>query len=314
MRKTLGGTRGTALSGDLMFELLLGSQVWRKIRAAAKGKGPRRVAVAYLGPGAHKRLPLRQGDTLIVDLSPEAVRAGSTSVAAARAYYRLKVRLYSFPRLHSKVFVLGDVAILGSANVSTSSEETLEEAAVLIDDRKLVTKLGSYIASLALHPVTPSYLRQCDAWNKETAAARAKLRTLVRKNAARLSRPRLWLFESEPYDGRTDAKHDREAQARVKKPHEFLMEPLFWSHPPELRRLDSVIIAHKEAGKLLVLPPSRFLYQGKSPKGETVVSLRQSRHYAPKVCSQRVPRRSEAVRRQAIKMARMRRNHLRGWE
>lgn len=119
-------------------------EVWPALTYSAKkalgGTRSSVVATAYLGKNAAKILPLKSGDRLLVDASDASVRAGATSVAAIDAYVAKGVDVRSRSGLHSKAYVLGGTAFVGSANLSASGliESMLKvtEPAVVRDIRQ----------------------------------------------------------------------------------------------------------------------------------------------------------------------------------
>jgi hypothetical protein len=113
---------------------VLGSdeKIWLEI-GTLRGKN-RQAAIAYLGDSAPYLLRMfRSGDTLICDASTERIRSGSTSKLALRELYDRGVNLYSLPNLHAKVLCIGNTAVVGSMNASTSSVKQFEIAAFLTD-------------------------------------------------------------------------------------------------------------------------------------------------------------------------------------
>lgn len=61
--------------------------VWPVISAAARRRKGH-VAVAYLGTGATKLLPLESGSVLVVDASEAAVCSGRTDLVSSRSSER----------------------------------------------------------------------------------------------------------------------------------------------------------------------------------------------------------------------------------
>lgn len=106
------------------MELIARRDVWPRITSLAEGVGggQRLAAVAYLGAGAFDMLPMSVGDTLVVDCSPLTAAAGATSPAEVGRYLDAGVDVYRWDGLHAKVYVLGDTAVVGSANASGALE------------------------------------------------------------------------------------------------------------------------------------------------------------------------------------------------
>lgn len=255
-----------------MTKLLAGREVWIEIRKVARRSDTRHVAVAFLGAAATKLLPLRAGDVLVANLSEAAIRAGSTNVAAARAFFRRGVRLCNSQNLHAKLFVFDSTAIVGSANASENSASVLLEAAAKVTDARFAARARLYIQGLAHQTVTPAYLRLCARWQKESAPARKRLRRSI-KLAGGGRAARVWLLGSTPTDFDTRTNDDRRAQGRIKAPRRFRREPIRWPGAPLFGPQDQVIMAHSEGGHLQVSPPARFLIEGRSATGDRVIYI-----------------------------------------
>lgn len=126
----------------------VGGDVWPQITKVMTGRGRRRAAVAYLGSEAPRFLPLRKHDVLVANASDAALLAHATSPDALAAYLKVGVRVLSTPTLHAKVIVTPTVAVVGSANASTSSGE-LDEAVLITDRRETIEAARRFIDGLA---------------------------------------------------------------------------------------------------------------------------------------------------------------------
>ena len=122
-----------------MSTAFMSRDIWRQLTKAARGsRQGAAVAVAYFGKGASRLLPLAQGSRLVVDASERSVASGLTCPADLLTLVNRGVAVYSVPNLHAKVFVLGDAAYIGSANVSSSSASRLVEAVIRTTESSLV--------------------------------------------------------------------------------------------------------------------------------------------------------------------------------
>lgn len=135
---------------------------WSRIRDLAKMRGRRLVAVPFLGKGAIRRLPLQAGDLLIVRLDEATVKSGQTSPFEIGKFLRKGVEVHAQSNLHAKVFVFGKTAVIGSTNVSTTSEEHLLEAVVETSDSRAVSAAASFVRSLRGDVVTPQYAKRLE--------------------------------------------------------------------------------------------------------------------------------------------------------
>lgn len=143
------------------IELVKGPAVWAQIKRTLKqSSGPCWVAVAYFGRGAARLLPLRSGSTLVVDASLAAVEAGVTHPKDLLSLQEKGVRICSVPRLHAKAYVFGRTAIVGSANASQNSVESLIETAIVTNHQETVNAARRFVEELAKNEVGPSELKR----------------------------------------------------------------------------------------------------------------------------------------------------------
>lgn len=112
------------------MQKLLHDDLWKRLGTRARASKRRRAAIAYV---TEDHLGLREGDQLIVDASDLAVRSGETNAKLLLQLHRRGVEIYSRRGLHAKIILLDDVVFVGSANMSKSSAERLDEAGILTD-------------------------------------------------------------------------------------------------------------------------------------------------------------------------------------
>lgn len=108
-----------------------GDKLWDEIRARAKKTRSLTACVGYVGRHPAKVLKWRKGDTLIADISEETVRRGICSAKGALQLLDAGVAVYQAPRLHAKVYLFGNAAIVCSANASESSMDRREAGTVI---------------------------------------------------------------------------------------------------------------------------------------------------------------------------------------
>jgi hypothetical protein len=116
--------------------------------------------VAYFGKGADKLLPIGRGSCLVVDASDEAVKSGQTCPASLLRLLKKGVRIYSSERLHSKVFVFGRRAFVGSANVSKNSRDKLAEALISTRDQRTIILARQFVRDHCLLSIGPEELKR----------------------------------------------------------------------------------------------------------------------------------------------------------
>jgi hypothetical protein len=116
------------------------------------------VAVAYVGPGGSRRLPLHAGARLVVDASDHAVKCSQTSPDELMRWLRAGVNVFNCPGLHAKVYVFGRVAYVGSTNVSERSQGQLIEALVRTDEPSAIKQARAFVEAHCLDRLTESRL------------------------------------------------------------------------------------------------------------------------------------------------------------
>lgn len=128
------------------MQKFVSENLWKEIAVLAKKSKVKKAAIAYVT--ADHEIEFCEGDLLIVDASNAAIASGETSAAVlARALGR-EAEIYSCPGLHTKVLLLDDIAVIGSANLSQSSSDQLIEAALLTDQPRVAASLNSFLHQL----------------------------------------------------------------------------------------------------------------------------------------------------------------------
>ncbi|SVC38083.1 uncharacterized protein METZ01_LOCUS290937 [marine metagenome] len=127
---------------------------WPAITSAVDSANGRvRAAIAYFGTDSHELLPLKEGDTLVCDVSERAVKNGSTNPTALKEFVDEGVDVWSYEGLHAKVVVLPRRAFVGSANASRNSSERLFEAVIETTDTDEIRDLRAFVNDLCVKPI-----------------------------------------------------------------------------------------------------------------------------------------------------------------
>lgn len=174
---------------------LITENVWRHIQKYSKIKSNKYVAVAYLGKGASKLLPLDSGDVLVVDASVNSIKSGRTNPYELESYLKKGVEVFSYENLHAKVFVFGHIALIGSANVSNHSENVLTECMVTVKSPKIVSEARGFIKSLAREQLSPEYVKYLITIYRPPMEQRGK-----EKFTDQLSETSLWIQSLRDYE------------------------------------------------------------------------------------------------------------------
>lgn len=142
----------TLLSDDLWAELSQQSANHKRIRAA----------ISYV---TARHLDFRQGDLLICDASDDAIKGGLTSASVLRAFFDQGAELYSFDGLHSKVAVIDNHSLIGSANLSENAGVGTCEASLFTDDSQIAGLVQGFIENVKSESiqVTEEFLQRIEA-------------------------------------------------------------------------------------------------------------------------------------------------------
>lgn len=252
--------------------------IWKSLTAAAKSaRKPSLVAVAYLGQGASKLLPLRAGSRLVVDASEGAVKSGQTHPADLRKLQKRGVVLYSYPSLHAKVYAFDGFAFVGSANASNRSSGILTEAVIKTSDQAVVQSAKAFVRDLCRDELSPSRLDQLQkVYRPPRIPGGGKDRPLSRQRRAGNALPRLFLAQLEfkdPPDGSEAASEKGMAIAKAKRRRgrSYVLADYFRIGKNIIRSGDKVIqIVEQPDGRRLIDAPADVLNTqswngGKSP-------------------------------------------------
>ena len=144
-----------------MTRFLSNNSLWDELYHHVKFSSSVKAAVAFLGNGGADMLPLKKGDTLVVNLGLQTVRQGATSPMEIKRLMRRGVKVFTRSSLHAKFFICGKSLFVGSANVSKNSQNNLDEAATLTSEGVAIRRAASFFDKLCTEPVRPEYLKLC---------------------------------------------------------------------------------------------------------------------------------------------------------
>jgi len=225
------------------------------------------AAIAYFGQGGAKRLPLRKGDCLVVDMSPATVRAGATDPREVEKLVKKKVRVFTRRNLHAKLVLLDRSMIVGSANISKRSEQVLDEAAVLTDEPSAIRRAREFIDRLCTEPIRPDYLKKCKQMYRPPRFDH--LLVQGKKQQQRTAPAKLWIVNLREYvvpesELTRYEKGELSAQKRVKNKQQSETTSFHWPSKPkmadELQVGDWFIeVLTKKDKSVLVYPPCQLL-------------------------------------------------------
>jgi hypothetical protein len=124
------------------MKALLSDDLWCELSAQSADHQRIRAAVAYV---TAPHLVFRHGDLLICDASDDAIKGGLTSASLLRSFVNQGAEVYSYDGLHSKVAVIDNQALIGSANLSQNAGVNTCEASLLTDDRQVIGLIQAFI-------------------------------------------------------------------------------------------------------------------------------------------------------------------------
>lgn len=260
----------------MALALLNGPTLWSRITNRIHSSGKVRAAIAYVGKGSAKLLPLKRGDVLVVDVSLKAAAQGVTDPREIAKLVKRGVQVFNRSNLHAKVVVTDSYVIVGSANASTNSASVLDEASVESTDRDLRRITVRYVESLCTEPVRPRYLRKCiKAYRPPKFKAAATPTATAGKNSQRPAK--LWILGGLRYwdlpESETKSAEAAEKQAmRLRKHTDTEIDQVHFQKRPalaaKLRLGDWAIVCLRHEDGIDVWPPQQFLSVASYPRGQ----------------------------------------------
>lgn len=250
----------TFLSNEILWQTLL-----------ARVKSARHVdaAIAYMGQGGAKLLPLKKGDRLVVDLSAATVRAGATDPREIGKLIRRGVSVFTRRNLHAKTIIADNSLISSSANVSRHSQLVLDEAGVFTNDPLAIRRAKSFFERLCTEPVRREYLAECKSIYRPPRMAGR--RDVKGKAATRVTHAKLWLVNLvcralSDFVLELHERGEETARTMISDSDRSEIQSFNWRGNcrigDSIELGDWIITATKyEDGSVLVSPPAQFLYK-----------------------------------------------------
>lgn len=128
------------------MEKIITSKVWTQVTRLLDKRGNKTAEIAYVSKGTP--LSFEDGDVLICDASDHAIKTGETDAATPKRFLNDGAELYSCQNLHAKILISGDSVVIGSANLSTSSENYLLEASLITTRSQIRSQASAFIHNL----------------------------------------------------------------------------------------------------------------------------------------------------------------------
>ncbi len=243
----------------------LSDDIWPIIKSLSGKSRKTKVAVAYFGAGAATQLALKKGDTLLVAMTLSNVKAGQVNPFEIEKLYNKGVHIFNLPNLHSKIYLFDKSVIIGSANVSSNSADTLIESGLLTDDIKTVSQADSFIKTHCIEKVEQDYIEVCKKnYNPPKFFGSRQKRTITKsKFKGQLSR--LWVISTKhsSVEDEIPAKDDKHFDEMISNKRTFKKEkisyPLSNSFIQQVREGDIIIEVFTAKVNSKVFEPKRAL-------------------------------------------------------
>lgn len=247
---------------------IIARDIWKQLSTTAKkSRRPAYVAVAFFGQGAARQLPLPEGSRLVVNAGERTVKGGVTCPAELKKLVNKGVRVYSIDNLHAKVFVLGNTAFIGSANVSQLSANGHIEAMVATTEPDAVEDARQFVRDLCLQELGPEELDRLQAMYRPPRIPGSGGRRKTQKHhTAKPALRRVLLAQlalGHPPEGSESTQEDgrRIARKHQKQPKLYVIDD-FWNRGQcSYRRGDTVVqVVKEDDGRQMISPPGNVVH------------------------------------------------------
>ena len=205
------------------------------------------------------------------------VRAGLSDPNEILKLIKRGVEVHAYHNLHAKVYVLGSVAIVGSTNLSASSENNLMEAALETKERRLVRECTHFVQSLCGAAVGPEYAAQlCKIYRPPKSSATRKSRaSQYELEQDRIVAVGLHVAEFDENDDRAADSVLSEGKAQITNRRTFELDSFYFSNSSLLKKGTRVLQIIDNGRGCSVYAPGRVLsvrrYRG--PKGQSRLAV-----------------------------------------
>jgi len=248
-----------------MSSTLLSGSVWNRLSKLSESSSATLAAVPYFGSNATSLLRLDERSTLVVRFDMETISAGQVDPREIIKAIESGVAVHSCANLHAKIFVFGDVAVVGSSNVSKNSDQNLIEACIETTDRKVVSSAKKFIRSLIGDEIGLDYAKEMVKFYRppfRIAGSRSST-----KNSKRIPKHSdLWLValvekDWQDIDYEQNMKGRAVAEKAIVNPKVSKLEEFQWTGNLTRFKLGVRVIQSTKMsnGKIFVSPPSRVI-------------------------------------------------------
>jgi hypothetical protein len=250
-----------------MSSTLFSGSVWGQIRRLSQRANDFVIAASpYFGSGATGLLRLRRGNILIVKFDREAIGSGQVDPHEIVKALKKGVEIHSCSNFHAKIYIFGNTAVVGSANVSKHSDRHLLEACVATTDRNVVKSAKRFVRSLLGDEIGLDFaVKMIQFYRPPKRPMNRGARASSNKRPP--SHSDLWLVslvenDWEEVDYVQEKKGWAAASKAIENPRAFEVKDFQWSGGTISRfKVGQRIIqcTKTQHGRVLVSPPSRIV-------------------------------------------------------
>lgn len=248
---------------------LVSNDIWTTIQKLSRKSKRTKIAVAYFGTGATKQLKLKTGDTLVVAMGLNNVKSGQVNPFEIEILLDKGVKIYNLSNLHSKIYLFDNKVIVGSANVSTNSANTLIETGILTDDRQTIKEANKFITENCVERVERDYIEICKKnYNPPKFFGTSKKRKTTKKQTFKGELSRLWVISTTPTpwkesDYETTDKDRQKFEKKIKNKRTFEVDEIKYDYSNsfinEVKEGDILIEIETHKVKAFAIQPKRAL-------------------------------------------------------
>lgn len=179
------------------MDRIIKDKVWSQVNRLLKKRDNKIAAIAYVSKGT----PLSFGDedVLVCDASDQAIKSGVTDAATLKRFLRDGACLYSCQNLHAKILISGNSVVIGSANLSGSSENHLLEASLLTTRFQIRSQINALIHNIieVSTPIDDNFINHISSL---PVTKRFRSFALDRKPKVKEIGDRYWIVNTSPLD------------------------------------------------------------------------------------------------------------------
>jgi hypothetical protein len=175
-----------------------------------------------------------------------AALAGQVSPKGLLQLYQAGVELYSNSALHAKVYVFPKAAVVGSANLSSSSRYRLHEACVLLRDPALVAQARAFVQVMAKESpsIGPAILEKLPEREPKGFPMVAPSRR-VRSSEPSGGQPRLFVASTVAAEFEPELERQAQetrAEARKRSKSRLSFSTIHWPTDPKIQVGDTILV------------------------------------------------------------------------